>query len=412
MCADRRTLIPLLLGCLLAGTAHAAGSDDVQIHGFAAQGWVQSAGNNIYGHSENKGGSGQYRELGVNASWRPFGPLLLSAQTAAIQEGKAIDEDLLLEYGLADYTVVSGPGGRLGARAGKLKVPIGFYNDSRDAVFTRPGITLPESLYLETSGARAFGYFSAQGSGLYGDWYLGEHAIYLDAMYAWEQELDDRAAIAILRSPANGGRFDLDRGLIARLSDEYGGGRWRFALSYLNTQLAYVPARPPTLPFNQPGGFRFDQGVMSVQYNQPAWSLTSEFTLRRITLDDISVFPFIGPLVQNPAGWYLQGAWRMTQKWQWLLRYDEQVRDLNDRHGTKLSAATQATPAPLPEHYFFARDWTAGTRYDLHPNVSVLAEFHLVDGAASVNPLDNPSFGAGGADRYWNFVTVMLALRF
>lgn len=412
MCTN--TLLARLAAFLLCGAALpvlAAGTD-LQIHGFAAQGLVISKGNNVNGDSADKGGSSDFRELGVNLSYRPHASWLFAAQMAAVEAGKAINEAPVFEYGLVDYTALSGKSGRLGLRAGRLKLPIGFYNDSRDAVFTRPGIMLPESVYLGNSGARSFGYFSLEGAGLYGDWYAGDHALYAELVVATPQSLGDTADIAILRSKASG-KFEVDRGLVARLADDYDGGRWRAALSLLTSDLSYVAdgsafAIPSNL-FTQSGGFNFEQAVLSLQFNSKAISVTSEIVLRHIELDDLSPAPFIGSVKQDPVGYYLQGAWRMTQKWQWLLRYDEQIRDWNDRHGYEQSAAPGIG---LPRHYYFARDWTAGTRYDLNAQVSLLAEFHYVDGAGWLNPLDNPDFRTGRAERYWNFFTVMAALRF
>lgn len=412
MSANRVVLAALaaLLGAAPPAAAEPA-QPDLQVHGFLAQGWVLSQGNNVNGSSDDGNGSGEFRELGVNASWRPGGALLVSAQMAAVEAGKAVDEDVLLEYGLLDYAPLQGELGRLGLRAGKLKLPIGFYNDTRDVVFTRPGIFLPNSVYLETNGARAFGYFSLEGAALYGDWYAGRHAIYAELVGAPAQPLDDAAENAILRTDASG-RFELDRGLVARISDDYDGGRWRAALSLLRSELSYVPdgsAPGPTNPFTQAGAFDFDQAVLSLQYNTQRLSLTSEVVARRIELDDLSPFPFIGATKQDPGGWYVQGTWRAAAQWQALLRYDEQIRDLSDRHGYEQSAQPVIG---LPRHYYFGRDWTAGVRHDLLPNFSVWAEFHYVDGVGWVNPRDNPGFGAGGADRYWNLFSLMAGLRF
>lgn len=414
MSADHCTalLVAAALGAaaLPAAAAPLQGAD-LQVHGFLSQGWVLSQGNNVNGSSDDSHGSGEFRELGVNASWRPLGALLVSGQMAAVEAGKAIDEDVLLEYGLVDYTALQGERGRLGTRAGKLKLPIGFYNDSRDVVFTRPGILLPNSVYLETNGARAFGYFSLESAALYGDWYAGDHALYAEVLVAPSQGLDDSAENAILRSSASG-EFELDRGIVGRISDDYDGGRWRAALSILTSDLSYVPdgsAFSGTNPFTQAGAFGFDQAVLSLQYNGERLSVTSEVVARHIELDDLSPLPFIGATKQDPGGWYVQGAWRLKPRWQAMVRYDEQIRDINDRHGYEQSAAPVIG---LPRHYYFARDWTAGVRHDLLPNLALWAEFHYVDGVGWVNPRDNPGFGGGGADRYWNLFTVMAGLRF
>lgn len=415
MSSDRPMMLlaaAMLAAAPLAAPA-AASRADLQVHGFVSQGWVLSSGNNVNGSSDDAHGSAEFRELGVNASWRPLGALLVSAQMAAVEAGKAIDEDVVLEYGLLDYTVLQGERGRVGGRLGRLKLPIGFYNDTRDVVFTRPGIFMPNSVYLDVNGARTFGYFSLEGAGLYGDWFAGRHAVYAELLAAPGQELDDAAENAILRAQA-GGKFELDGGVVGRLSDDYDGGRWRVALSALKADLSYVPdgsAFGPSNLFTLPGQFDFDQAVLSLQYNGERASLTGEVVLRRIEIDDISPAPFIGAGAQDPAGWYLQGAYRVAPRWQALLRYDEQVRDVHDRHGYE----QQGQPViGLARHYYFARDWTVGLRHDLLPNVALWAEYHYVDGVGWVNPLDNPGFSAppGNADRYWNLVSVMLGLRF
>lgn len=413
MCAERLRHLLTAAACGLAPLA-AGAAEDLQVHGFVSQGWVLSQGNHVNGSSDDKGGSGEFRELGVNASWRPAGALLFSAQIAAVEAGKALDEDLVFEYGLVDYAPFQDARGRFGARVGKLKLPIGFYNDTRDVVFTRPSVILPNSVYLETNGGRTFGYFAGEGAALYGDWYAGEHAVYAEVLASGAQDLDDSAEIAILRRPASG-RFELDRAVAARLADDYDGGRWRAALSLLSTELSYVPdgsAPSAANPFTQQAAFDFEQAVLSLQHNRETLSVTAEIVARHIELTDLSplplpVPPFSGTLRQDPGGWYLQGAWRLSQKWSALVRYDDQIRDVNDRHGYE-----QRANSGLPRHYFFARDWTAGARYDVRTNFALWAEFHYVDGVGWVNPLDNPDFGTGSADRYWNLFTVMAGLRF
>jgi hypothetical protein len=385
---------------------------DLQLHGFAAQGWTLSSGNNVNGESADNYGSLDFHELGINGSWRPMGSLLFSAQAASVRHGDAVKEDLVLEYAVMDYMALQGERGRSGFRVGKIKNPIGFYNDARDNVFTRPGVLAPNSIYLETNGARAFGYFSLIGGGAYWDLFHDDHALYLELVGAGSQRLGDNAEIAILRSRTSG-RFDLDRGVLMRIANDYQGGRAKAALSLLTSRLRFSPGAPPDA-FDTPGEFKFDQAVLSLQYNTEKLSLTTELVARRIELDDISTLPFIGPVKQDPAGYYLQGTYRMTPKWQAFVRYDEQIRDWNDRSGNEQSGAAVIG---RPRHYYFARDWTVGTRYDLVPNrLAVWGEFHYVDGVGWLNPLDNPSAfpspGGGTADRYWNFLTVMLGYRF
>ncbi|WP_419656180.1 uncharacterized protein Dvar_52810 [Desulfosarcina variabilis str. Montpellier] len=59
----------------------------------------------------------------------------------------------------------------LGIRAGRLKLPVGLYNDIRDMDMLRTNIVMPQGIYRdllrETSNA-------ANGGGLYGNVYLGQ----------------------------------------------------------------------------------------------------------------------------------------------------------------------------------------------------------------------------------------------
>src|SRR5688572_21349645 len=104
MCArpsgkGRVALLALLLAAPAAQALELKLATDLQVHGFASQGFVLSRANNVNGTSADSSGSLQYHEFGVNASWRPRGDLLLAAQLASIRTGQAVDEYLLLEYG-------------------------------------------------------------------------------------------------------------------------------------------------------------------------------------------------------------------------------------------------------------------------------------------------------------------------
>lgn len=417
----RGTVVASLLLAAPPALAELKMSQDLQFHGFAAQGFVLSNGNNVNGSSDDSSGSLRYQELGVNASWRPHATLLLSGQLASVRNGRATDQPLVLEYGLVDYTPWQGERGRVGLRAGKLKLPIGFYNDSRDAVFTRPSIILPQGVYLDTSGGREFGYFSSWGASLYGDVYAGNHALYAEMQGYGEQELGENADIAILRTQALG-EFRVKQGFILRFSDDYDGGRVRAAVSLATVDLDYEAADQPPSPSNPfalDGKLDFKQAVASLQYNWPSFTLTAEYVWRTFKLDDLIAGPLSSAVDLNPSGAYIQGTWRMTPAWSAFVRYDEQIRDGADRDGTRQEAESQRQSAATggavpvqPRHYYFAHDWSIGTRYDLLSNVSVLGEFHYVDGVAWVNPLDNPGFGTGQAKRHWNFLTLMLAYRF
>ena len=81
--------------------------------------------------------------------------------------GKGSPGNIRLDYGFMDYTYFSGETSQLGIRLGRMKNPLGFYNDTRDVPFTRPSILLPQSIYFDRTRKLAI---AADGVHLYGEY--------------------------------------------------------------------------------------------------------------------------------------------------------------------------------------------------------------------------------------------------
>ncbi len=395
----------IICAVVLLSAPQPAEASDWQLHGFLSQGFTISDGNNVNGDSSDGGGSFDFREAAVNLSWRPSPRILLAGQVASVRRGKVNTDDVALDYLLADYQAYQGNLGRVGFRAGKLKLPFAFFNESRDAVHSRPGILMPQSIYLDNDGARAFGYFSGWGAAVYGDRYYGRHNLAFELLGLSEFAVEDEAEISILRRPASG-RFKHERGLLLRILDDIDGGRWRLALSISDSLLSYSAGNAP--PFDQSGDFVLQQAFASVQHNREHLSLTAEIVRRRIKLGDLISHPAVSSHTdQDSFGFYLQALYRLPSQSAIFLRYDERLREMQDRNGHR-----QAAASGLPRHYFFGRDVTLGGNMDLTKHLGLWLELHLVDGVLWVNPLDNPDYGNGQAERHWSLVTAMLSYRF
>ena len=117
-----------------------------QVHGFLSQGYFLTTNNNLFGSSE-RGGSLDFTEVGINASWVPWPSLQLAVQGLSRRAGEAAEGEPELDFGLLDYTAVATEDRRLGVRLGRVRLPFGLYNDTRDVAFTRPSILLPQSIY-------------------------------------------------------------------------------------------------------------------------------------------------------------------------------------------------------------------------------------------------------------------------
>ena len=116
--------------------------EGVQCTCFLSQGYFLTTDNNLFGSSE-RGGSLDFTEIGVNASWTPWPNLLLAAQVLSRRAGEAAENEPELDFALLDYAVLATASGDW-ARGWRVSVALGLYNDTRDVAFTRPSILSPQ----------------------------------------------------------------------------------------------------------------------------------------------------------------------------------------------------------------------------------------------------------------------------
>lgn len=149
---------------LSGANAHADGDvpDDtaIQIHGFVSQGGLLTTDNNYLARTEH--GSLEFTEVGLNFTKPIDDRLSVGAQLFARDLGPdgnytAKFDWLEIDYRWKDW---------LGLRAGRVKVPFGFYNDTADIDAAQPVVLLPQGIYPETdrnfllaqTGLELYGY--------------------------------------------------------------------------------------------------------------------------------------------------------------------------------------------------------------------------------------------------------------
>jgi hypothetical protein len=383
----------------MLGTLPARGADlpsGLQIHGFASQAYILTSANDFFGDSD-EGGSFDFRELGLNASLRPLPRLQLSAQVLSRRAGQSDDGDPDLDYAFADYSFVSNPASTMGLRAGRIKNPLGLYNDTRDVAFTRPSILLPQSIYFDRTRDLALSADSVQ---LYGEGRMDVGAIGFQFGVANPRVSDDETELAFLGADRPG-ELDNDISYIGRIMYEHGGGRLRLALSGAQVNIDYDPAADPSQDL-LPGSIRFQPWIFSAQYNAERWSLTGEYALRKSTFEGLAPIP---DMSFTGESYYLQGTYRIGTNWEALLRYDVLYADRDDRDGEKFAALSGR-----PGHNRFAKDLTVALSWNVASSFLLRAEYHNVDGTGWLPIPDNPDLGA--TERHWDMFLLQAALRF
>lgn len=386
---------------LLAATAWLAAARpaqalDYQVHGFASQAYLLSEGNNFYGESTD--GSHDFYEAAINGSVALGSGLLVSAQVMLRDAGLTDTGKPRLDYALLDWNVLQGVNSSAGIRIGRVKNAMGLFNDTRDVIFARPGILLPQSVYYEGVGLRGL-FFSSDGAQLYGSTTSSRHELSFSLSAALDRDFTSKEREVLLGGSAFGMFVDEIRVhdlVFAQVLDSYDGGRLTFGLSHVRARVDLEPV--PTFPIDAELKARIY--VASLRYNAERYSVTGEYTYTRTE----SHSNFMGDSASASDGGYVQVDYRLTPKWSLYGRYDATFSDADDRDGSDAAETTGED-----RYSRFAHDLVLGASWKPDAHWGVWAEVHRIYGTATAPALDNPD---GADDERWTLFTVMAAFRF
>lgn len=374
----------------------------VQAHGFISQSLAYTSDNNVGGRSDDALAS-NLREVGANLSWRPTPDWLLSGQVLARWAGESDNGELRLDYGFVDRTLFANGEDQVGLRAGKIKNPYGFFNTTRDVAHTRPGIIMPQSIYLDR--IRNF-LLSAPGVAAYGN-HAGNRMDVSWSLGAVRFDADDADLEQLFLLADRPGKFASDTSWLGQAMTEIDGGRWRVGLTLGDVNMHFEPSAAMAL---QPAFLQLARGhnrltpyVLSLEHNTEKYSLTGEYSqVKHDNRDYGSSALAVG--LQRPntiEAWYLQATYRATPDWRVYLRRDEVYLDKDDKKGLLVSPG-------FPGFSKFAKDWTLGVRYDVNA-WSLSAEYHKVNGTLWLSPLDTP---LPAQKQRWDMLLMQAAWRF
>lgn len=375
----RRTL---LIAALLAVPAGVSAEDDLkfwdrlQIHGFASQVAVNTSANRYFGNSPDT--SLDFRELGLNASYQLNPKILLAAQVLSRRAGDMYDGSPSLDYGLADITLASALERRFGVRVGRIKNPLGLYNETRDVPFTRPGIFLPQVVYYDKVRNLVI---SSDGVMFYGESFSPKGNVSL-TLGGGQAVVDDNVEWAYL-----GGDYDGDLepdgitwigSLWYTTADE----RLKAGVSGASSAMQFAPGASSVLDRGQ---IDYLYWIASLQYNAEDFTLSAEYS--RLPLEWRDFGPYFPFNKQTTEGYYFQGAYRIFPELEFTLRYEEGFADRRDRDGRRGSELTGGMTPPFD---FYTKIFTAGLRWDVFPNLMLRAEYQRHQGTFALSIRENP----------------------
>jgi len=369
-------------------------SDTMQIHGFLTQNAFYTSANQVYGKSRHKI-SYDLTEAGVNLGYQPWERLSFSGQTLFRQAGALDRGSVNIDYGLADLTLSQSRKGGIGIRLGRIKNPLGLYNETRDVAFTTPTIILPQGMYYDRSRSL---FLSSDGGQFYFNYTMGTHSLSGKFNYGRIRNDNDEMRDAVLPLAATGD-MDTNADLSGQLIYEINSGEYLAAISYADVKLSYNPG---LMDNYSNGSAHFYPMIFSAQYNGERITMTGEYLYQK---NEFLNFGPLSPDTSDPTeSWYLQLAYRFNDRLQALSRYGEHYLNRNDRDGDFFALIG------LPTHMGFTRDYTFTLRWDINQWIMVRGEYHLISGTSWITSADNPD--RDSTEQHYNLYALQLAFKF
>lgn len=347
--------------CIVLNPVHAADAD-VEIHGFASQGYIKTTEENEYPVGNSGQGSFNFNDFGINFTKRLAPDLRVGLQLFAQDRGNFGNDTITLDWAYGDYRYQDW----LGVRVGKVKIPLGLYNESRDNDALRNPILLPQGLYSD--------YFrdvtnSVLGLGIYGTKQAGGAGKFAYQFNVGTLPLNSDSALA---------------GALAATEMSSGptynyGLEWqppvdglRLAVTGLSTEWKTTfgnPAAPTHLSISP-----FQRQIYSVEYVRDKLTLNAEYGIENLDFD----WGFGGPVEKRRGdSWYVGSAYRFTDWMELGAYYNAYYQDRNHRDGSNHLAYG------MPNDFnMYQKDAALTLRLDPMRNVVVKFEGHVLQGTA------------------------------
>jgi hypothetical protein len=360
--------------------------ETLQVHAFASQGFLLTTGNNFLAKSRR--GSFEVSEVGINFTKPLTDKLRTGLQLFARDLGPIGDYTPAVDWYYLDYRFDD----RLGFRAGRIKIPLGFYNELADIDSARTPVLLPQSIYPTQN--RDF-LLAQTGLELYGLAQLGaagelEYRLFGGTLF-FEATPQPGSPVqpSNLETPyAFGGRLLWQPREWLRL-----GG----SLLSLRLDADLLYDRAIWAPLQADGKLPADfHGVVSIQIPARLWVASLEYSLgewaaltaeySRWIVDVDSSHPVLFPETPVTSERFYGMVARTWTSWlQTSLYWSVLYPDVDDRKGR--------------EHQ--QHDIAATLRFDLNAHWMLKAEGHLMRGTAGLNRALNDNKPLSELRRDW-----------
>ena len=375
-----------------------------RFNGFLSQSAIYTSDNAFFGRSDDAINL-DFRELALIFNGNLTQSVNMSAQLLSRKAGSADDGTPQIDYGFLNWRFYETVENTDGFMLGRVKVPYGFFNDTRESPFSRASIFLPQSVYIDrirnsTMAADELVYFVEHRTDIWNfSFKTGYGKSVTDA-----KELVDTFDIGNTDAKF---QFDSAKAWNLQFLADYDAGRIRFGFSRLMVPVAFSSTLnfPGFAPIYLKGDAVSYWNIFSVEYNHPDFSLTTELFDTIINFDGITVDPSIPNYHNYPRGGYVQTLFHLNAKWDVFARYDADIFDSHDKSGSDYHHFIG-----VPGFSRYAYDKTLGAAFRPSSDWLIRFELHRVNGTMWMTRRDLPQ--GYQIKRHWDLAALSAAWRF
>lgn len=378
-----RRSFALVLACLCVGQVTLQAQDfnlfdrNVQIHGFASQGFVYTNTNNWLTMNTSQG-SAAFTDFGFNASTSITDKLRVGAQLYDRNLGQLGQYHPSLDWAVADYRFKSW----FGVRGGKVKTTLGLYTDTQDLDFLRTFALLPQSVYPTDLRDATLAHL---GGDVYGSLPL-KHSLGDLAYTAYAGHRSDSLHGGYVYLASQYGLYYSRYGGL-----QYGGDlRWNTPLKGLligaSRMNENITGQATVVNSTGLGPRVFPE----TDHSKADWTnqFYGEYTVGKLRIDseyrrflndaDYSSLGSVGLTnVTDVRGWYVSGTYRVMKRLA-LGSYYSRYSVTSVSGGPDAAYAPNQTDTSLPANHIY--DKVISARVDLKKYWNVKVEGHFMDG--------------------------------
>lgn len=357
-------------------------SINLEAHGFVSFGNLRTWDNNVY-DDDTTDGTNDFYEAALNVVARPYQRVRVGAQLFVRDLGHYDNGRLELDWGYVDYHAHDW----FDVQVGRVKIPLGLYNESQDIDAARTSVFLAQSVY--PTRLREL-LVSVDGGKVAGRFDLADAGALSYTVFAGTKHFDDDGAYATYVGET--ARFtveDLDVGPV------FGGMlHWDTPLPDVSLRFtAYQSHDIDVRGTSLSGTTRLTTDsrslVTSVQWEPHDWTITAEYL--HIDTDGESVRGVVtSPYEFQYDGGYLSATWHACS---WMEGYVATEYRHNELRGRPTN---------------FGWSWIAAINLLPLRNWSLKAEYQYQDNSIAVLSTDNPQ----GVAESWHLLALKTTVDF